>query len=109
MDLCSVKTFALFRVCGLQMRRIELNENIRETMTLLEEESDVKILFRSWICDESGSFERSALQEGVRVKQPNTALWLKYIEATFMVASGKYFLTEDEALMLGCIKLQVKY
>lgn len=106
MDLCSIKTFALFRVSGLQMKRIELNERIRDTMTLLDGETDVKLLFRSWICDESSSFEKSALQEGVRDKQPNTALWLKYIEATFMVTSGKYYLTEDESILLGCLKMQ---
>jgi hypothetical protein len=108
MDLCCIKTFALFRICNKNIiRRLELDENIQTAQAPIEDETEIRILFRSWICDEEGKFERSALQDGIRDKQPNTALWLKYIEATFMVASGKYLLTEDEALMLGCLKLQV--
>jgi hypothetical protein len=108
MDLCCIKTFALFRICNRNIiRRIELDENIQNIQIPTDGETEIRILFRSWICDEEGKFERSALQDGCREKRPNTALWLKYIEATFMVTSGKYLLTEDEALMLGCLKLQV--
>ena len=41
------------------------------------------------------------------MKQPNTALWLAYMEATFMCMTEKYYLTEDESLLLGCLKTQV--
>lgn len=112
LDLVSIKTFAIYRLSlpSHRMRRLELSENIQSIMSLHESESEkeVKLLFRSWICDENGKFEKSALQDGVRDKQPNTALWLKYIEAIFMISSGKYLLTDDEALMLGCLKLQVE-
>jgi hypothetical protein len=34
-------------------------------------------------------------------------LYLKYMEAVCMVMMGKCYLTEDEAVMLGCLKMQV--
>jgi hypothetical protein len=109
MDLNSIKTFALYRLSNPfhRIQRLELNEKIQAAMDFRDGETEIKILFRSWICDENGKFEKLALQEGKREKQSNTALWLKYIEAVFMITSGKYLLTEDEAIMLGCLKLQV--
>ena len=109
MDLNSIKTFALYRLSSPShhLQRIELHDKIQQVMSLIDGETEIKILFRSWICDENGKFEKLAMQEGNRVKQSNTALWLKYIEAVFMITSGKYLLTEDEAIMLGCLQLQV--
>jgi hypothetical protein len=108
MDLISIKTLALYRVCGPKYKRIDLDTRIKDVLTAEEGDMEaVRILLRSWICDVCGPLEKEAMQDGRRVKAPNSALWLKYLEAMFMVVTGKCYLTEDEALLLGCLKMQV--
>lgn len=109
MDLSSIKTFALYRVLGSHHRRIELDARIQDEMQTKGESGseEVRLLFRSWICDECGPLEKEAMQDGARIKVSNSALWLKYLEAVFCVVTGKCYLTEDEALLLGCLKMQV--
>ena len=108
MDLSSIKTFALYRVCGAQFNRIDLETKVKDALQSKDGEGDeVRILFKSWISDECGPLEKEAMQDGYRTKTPNSALWLKYLEAVFAVVTGKCYLTEDEALTLGCLKMQV--
>lgn len=108
MDLISIKTLALYRVCGSKYMRLGLDTKIKDAQSPKEGEGEaVRILLRSWICDMCGPMEKEAMQDGIRVKACNSALWLKYLEAMFMVVTGKCYLTEDEALLLGCLKMQV--
>jgi hypothetical protein len=108
LDLDDISTYALFRVAGNLVRRIELNEVVTEVLKdYTESGQDVRLLFRSWISYKYGGYEKEVFQDDVLVKQPNTALWLAYMEATFMTMTGKYYLTEEEALLLGCLKMQV--
>jgi hypothetical protein len=108
LDLDDISTFALFRVAGTMVRRLELSEVVNQVLKdPTESGQDVRLLFRTWITYKYGGFEKEVFQDDVRVKQPNTALWLAYMEATFMCMTEKYYLTEDESLMLGCLKMQV--
>jgi hypothetical protein len=54
-----------------------------------------------------GTYHREVFQDEVHIKQPSTALWLAYMEATFMCMAGKYYLSEDESILLGTLKMQV--
>lgn len=108
LDLASIKCHALFRICHKKVKRLPLTGKIKDAMVLQEgEEGDVKVLMRAWIHDEEGLFDREAMQDGSYPKVSNSALYLKYMEAVCMVMMGKCFLTEDEAIMLGCLKMQV--
>lgn len=108
LDLSSIKCHALFRICHKKVKRLGLLSSIKTAMSLQEgEEGDIKILMRAWIHDEEGLFDKEAMQDGHFPKESNSALYLKYMEAGCMVAMGKCFLTEDEAIMLGCLKMQV--
>jgi hypothetical protein len=94
LDLEDISCFALFRVAGQQVQRVGLREVISEVLCdRTESGAEVRLLFRSWISYKYGGFEREVFQEGMRVKQPNTALWLAYMEATFMCNTGRYYLT----------------
>jgi hypothetical protein len=108
LDLVSIKCHALFRICHQKVKRLALCDKIKEAMAVQEGEAgDVKILMRAWIHDEEGLFDKEAMQDGNFPKVSNSALYLKYMEAVCMVMMGKCFLTEDEAVMLGCLKMQV--
>lgn len=110
LDLEDISTFALFRVTGTVIRRVELSERVTDTLRdPTKTGQDVRLLFRSWITYRYGGHEKCVFQEGIRVKQPNTALWLSFMEAAFMCMTGKYYLTEEESLMLGCLKMQVVF
>jgi len=126
MDLADVSTCALFRVVdGQGARRMELNENMKEAMKDIHnvdqdvplsgshspghaegELPAVRILFRTWIFAQCGVFQRDVFQDLERHKQHNSALWLAYMEATFMCMTGRYYLSDDEAIMLGCLRMQ---
>ena len=109
MDLSSIKCHALFRICQHKVKRLPLENKIKDAMSLHDgEEGDVKILMRAWIHDEEGLFDKEAMQDGHFPKEANSALYLKYMEAVCMVMMGKCYLTEDEAVMLGCLKMQVR-
>jgi hypothetical protein len=108
LDLTDISTFALFRVISNNVRRLELNEGISE---ILKDPTDsgqeVRLLFRSWITFKYSAYDYELFQHGIRIKQPNTALWLAFMEAVFMCMTGKFYLTEDESILLGCLKMQV--
>lgn len=109
MDLKDISTFALFRVMGNNMRVIDLSEKLSEVLIdPTESGQQIRILFRSWIVIRGGILERNIFQGHVKHHQSNTELWLAYMESTFMMMSGKYFLTEDEAVLLGCLKTQAE-
>jgi hypothetical protein len=109
LDLNDISTFALFRVIGNNVRRVELNEVITEVLKdPTNSGQEVRLLFRSWITYKYGAFDHEVFQHTVRNKQPNTALWLAFMEAVFMCMTGKFFLSEDEAIMLGCLKMQAE-
>jgi len=109
LDLQDISTHALFRVMDRSIRRIELNENLKEALKdTTEKGGTVRILFRSWIVARSGCFEKEVFQDNIRHKMCNTALWLAYMEATFMCMANKYYLSEDEAIMLGCLRMQAE-
>jgi hypothetical protein len=108
LDLHDISTFALFRVVGYNVRRLELQELIVDALRdPTESGQEVRLLFRTWIDFKYGGFDHEVFQYGSRHKQPSTALWLAFMEATFLTMTGQYNLTEDEALMLGCLKTQV--
>jgi len=108
LDLKDASTHALFRVCGNTIRRVEVQEIITETLRdLTDSGQEVRLLFRSWVNYTYGIYDHEVFQYGIRNKQPNTALWLAFMEATFMVMTEKYYLTEDESIALGCLKMQV--
>jgi hypothetical protein len=108
LDLTDISTHAIFRVFGSSIRRAELNEVVADVLRdPTDSGQEVRLLFRSWITYKYGSFDSEVFQYGHRVKQPNTALWLTFMEASFMINTEKFFLTEDESLILGCLKLQV--
>ena len=111
LDLQDISTHALFRVVGSSMRRVELNEKI---IDVLKEDSlnpgptgGVRLLFKTWITFKYGVFDSEVFQNEQKNKQPSTALWLAYMEAMFMCMTDKYFLSEDESLLLGVLKTQV--
>lgn len=107
LDLQDISTYALFRVMDKQIRRIELSEKIKEVLLdLTESGHEVRILFRSWITAKCGGFEKQVFQDNTRHKEANTALWLSFMEASFMCFAGKYYLSEEESMLLGCIKMQ---
>lgn len=110
MDLEDVSTYGLFRVIGTSVRRLELKERVSYALKdPTDSGQEVRLLFRSWISYRYGVFDRCVFQEGVRDKQPNTELWLAYMEGTFMCMSGKYYLSEDESVLLGCLRMQVGF
>jgi hypothetical protein len=109
LDLQDISTHALFRVIGQNVRRVELNEKITDAMRdPTDSGQDVRLLFRTWISYKNGVFDKEVFQDDERHKQANTALWLSVMEATFMCMTGKYYLTEDESIFLGCLKMQVR-
>ena len=108
LDLDDISTYALFRVLGGNVRRLDLNERVSEALKdPTETGQEVRLLFRSWISYKYGRYEQEVFQVGQRLKQPNSALWLAFMEATFMCMTERYYLTEDESLLLGCLKMQV--
>jgi len=108
LDLNDISTYALFRVAGSSMRVVNLNEVISEVLKdPTESGQDVRLLFKSWIVYHYGSYHREVFQDEVHIKQPSTALWLAYMEGTFMCMTGKYYLSEDESILLGTLKMQV--
>lgn len=105
-----ISSHALFRVAGNFVRRIDLSEKISDVLKdPTESGQDIRLLFRSWISYSFGGFEKEVFQSHAKVKQPTSALWLAYMEATFMCMAEKYYLTEDESILLGCLKMQVTY
>jgi hypothetical protein len=73
-----------------------------------ESGQEVRLLFRTWVNYTYGVYDHEVFQYGIRNKQANTALWLAFMEATFMVMTERFFLTEDESITLGCLKMQVQ-
>ena len=109
LDLIDISTHALFRVFGVSIRRIDLSESISEVLKdHTDSGQEVRLLFRSWVTYKYGGFDQEVFQYGRRTKQPNTALWLTYLEASFMCNTEKLLLTEEESLVLGCLKMQVR-
>eukprot|EP01038_Epipyxis_sp_PR26KG_P004377 gene4377-6192_t len=112
LDLEDISTFAIFRILGdtgNQMRRVELREKVSDCMIdSTFSGQTVRLLFKTWIVDRYSTHERNIFQEDVRNKQPNTALWLAFMEAQFMCNTGKYYLTEEESILLGCLKMQAE-
>jgi hypothetical protein len=91
-----------------KIRRLELNEIIQDSLRdPTGSGTVVRLLFRSWINYKHGCFEWEAFQPSKRIKQPTTALWLAYMEAIFMSTMDRYYFTEEESIMLGCLKMQV--
>lgn len=85
LDITDISTHALFRVQGRNMRRIGLNEIItRVNIDSNDSGLEVRLLFRSWITARYGNFGHQVFQYGTRPK-PSSALWIAYMEATFMV------------------------
>jgi hypothetical protein len=128
LDLDDISTCALFRVRdGVGARRLELREVIKDVMKDVSDhdytsgttpkdtvkgidgsasKSEVRILFRTWIAAKCGVFEKEIFQDHLKHKSPTSALYLAYMEANFMCFTGRYYLSEDEAIMLGCLKMQ---
>lgn len=111
LDLVDISNFALFRVCGQNVRLLGLHEVVQSVLKSVSDDdpaTEVRILFRSWIYFKYGSFDWQVFQYGQRSKAPTSALWLAFMEASFLCQSGLFFLTEDESLKLGCLKLQAE-
>jgi hypothetical protein len=108
LDLHDISTYALFRVLGYNVRRVDLNELIVDALRdPTDSGQEVRLLFRSWISYKYGVYDYEVFQYGTRIKQASTALWLAFMEATFMTMTGQFYLTEDESILLGCLKTQV--
>ena len=115
MDLESITTYALYCVENSTATVIPVNLKIRDVLDNFalnaeaghQAEDPPKILFRSWICDRGGRFEKSVYQEDAKEKAPTTALWLKFMEEVYMTFHGKYLLTREESILLGLLKMQV--
>jgi len=114
LDLVDASTFALYRVDGQQCSRLELHQTVQSIKQIVDKKNnsydniDTKLLFRSWIFLRSGLFDRCVFQGGEKHKKPTTELWLAFMEAVFMMMNKKYLLTEDESIMLGCLKMQAE-
>lgn len=116
MDLASISTHALYLVESNTPRMLPLQAKIRDVIEQVFPPSPIsqdtmdapKILFRSWVADRAGVFEKSVFQEDCAEKEPTSALWLKYMEEVYMTMSGRYVLTEEESIMLGVLKTQVR-
>ena len=109
MDLVDVSTYALFRVVESSIRRIDLSEKMKEVLQdLTGGGQEIKLLYRSWITAKCGGFEKQVFQDNTRHKEPTTALWLSFMEASFMCFTGRYYLSEEESILLGCLKMQAE-
>lgn len=116
MDLESVSTYALYSVEKNTATMIPLPLKIRDVLANMEIGAGLddviadrpRILFRSWIYDKSGKFERSVYQDDASEKTPSSSLWLKFIEEVHMTAHGKYLLTREESILLGVLRMQVQ-
>ncbi len=110
LDLESISTHALFRVVNNELSRLPLQKFMKDVLRSnhADEDSDsTRILMKSWICESNGIFENSALQEASSKKISSTSVWLKYLEESYMVMLGKYILSEEESVLLGCLRMQV--
>ncbi len=112
LDIPDISNFGLFLVeNGEIQRRLELFEKVSSfpSHTIKSEDSSTTyILFKSWSMDLNGVFYSHVFQDSLRTKEATTELWLAYIEAThFVYKSHHTILSEEEAIMLGCLKLQV--
>jgi hypothetical protein len=112
LGISDISTFGLFRVSNDEIRSILYHEKVRDVLGTSDSDassgaSDIKLLFQSWIYVHHGAFAKEALQLDVTLKQPTGPLWLAFMEASFMTTSGSYYLTEEEAIMLGCLRTQV--
>ena len=64
LDLDDISTFALFRVAGQLVRRIELSERITDVLRdQTESGQEVRLLFKSWIVYRYGGYEKEVFQE----------------------------------------------
>lgn len=107
LELESIATHALFLVRENKLERLPLNALLSQVLDPNILTSEGKLLFKSWIVDPFGSFERSVFQDNSTIKQPNTSVWLKTMEESYMSMLGKYIFTDEESIMLGCLKMQV--
>lgn len=111
LDLQDISTFALYRVKDNNMSMIDLDAKLKDFYLQPnngETSNSVKILFRSWIHIRNGLFDKLLFQDSEPFQQPNAEIWLSYMEATFMLMNRKYYVTEEESLVLGCLSLQAE-
>jgi hypothetical protein len=132
LDVFDISTYGIYRSEGENVRLCMYHERVKDVMEPSEETSqevsenndgdqskeqsdpsivtkkpDIRLLFRSWIHTPIGVFSDEVNQHNSLEKLPTTALWLQYTEAVFNVMTGNYLLTEDESIILGCLKMQV--
>lgn len=110
LDLIDISCFAIFRVAGADIRRLDLSEVVANVMKEGQsgEEGKTRLLFKSWICYKYGAYDAQVFQYGQHIKEPTSALWLAYMEGVFECLMGNYHLTEEESILLGCLKLQAE-
>lgn len=121
LDIFDISTFAIYRTEGSDVRVCMYHELIKDVMeptaTISPTDSngacttkapEIRLIFRSWIYVSNGVFEDEVHQHNSLSKLPTTALWLAYMEAVFYIMTGAYMLTEDESIILGCLKLQAE-
>ncbi len=97
----------MYRIHGGKQARVELHENIKIVLQSENASDPIKLLLCSWIYYPNSLFENEVMQHDTPIKDANTALWLKYMEVSFLLLSGRYNLTEEESVLLGCLKCQV--
>lgn len=112
LDLSFVGHHALFLVKDGTPKRLPLAQPILDFLgddhNVQRVDSSPKLLFRPWIYVYGGRMDKEIMHSSLEESNPSQALWLAYTDAVYMVMSGRYQLTADEALLVGCLKTQVQ-
>jgi len=105
LDLKDISTFAIHKLIGTSIYRLQLSEKVSDVIKGVE---GTKLVFKSWISHPYGHYGKEVFQYNIKSKIANSELWLAYMEATEMMIRGKYYLTYEESVQLGCIQLQIE-
>ncbi len=105
LDMKDISTFALYKLIGSSIYRLQLSEKVND---IIKGSDETKLLFKTWISYPYGHFGKEVFQYSSKSKVATSELWLAYMEATDMMIRGKYYLTFEESLQLGCIQLQIE-
>ena len=105
LDMKDISTFAIYKLIGSSVHRLQLSEKVND---IIKGSDEMKLLFKTWISYPYGHYGKEVFQYGSKTKVATSELWLAYMEATDMMIRGKYYLTFEESLQLGCIQLQIE-
>lgn len=112
LDLAFVGHYALFLVKDGLPKRLPLAEPVLSFLgddhNVQQMDSSPKLLFRPWIYVHGGRLDTEIMHGSLDERNPSQAVYLAYTDAVYMLASGRYQLTADEAVLVGCLKTQVQ-